>query len=57
MAVAGAGPIGGMKLGAPLAPAPHQLQLPQVLRVTVDPGAVVPDVKVAVAGSGVGSLA
>ena len=51
------GPIGGTKLGAPLDPAPHQLQVLQLLRVTVFPGAVVEDVNVAVAGSGVGSLA
>ena len=54
---AGAGPIGGTKLGAPLDPAPHQLQVLQLLRVTVLPGAVVEEVNVAVAGSGVGSLA
>ena len=52
-----AGPIGGTKLGAPSAPDPHQLQVLHALRVTVFPGAVVEDVKEAVAGSGVGSLA
>ena len=57
VADAGAGPIGGTKLGAPSDPAPHQLQVLQLLRVTVSPGAVVPLVKLAVAGSGVGSLA
>ena len=57
MADAGAGPIGGVKLGAPSDPAPHQLQVLQLLRVTVSPGAVVPEVNEAVAGSGVGSSA
>ena len=52
VADAGAGPIGGTKLGAPSAPAPHQLQVLQLLRVTVSPGAVVPEVKLAVAGYG-----
>ena len=51
------GPMGSTKLGAPWDPAPHQLQLPQVLSVTVCPGATVPGENVAVAGSGVGSLA